>query len=266
MLPGRSPRLRARRPTIWCSRPWPRCAERVAGLRPAVSLDEEIPVAAGLGGGSADAAAALAAARARQRSRARTIRGCSERRWRWRRRAGLPRSSRARIMRGVGEHAVGRRSICRRCRRCWSIRACRCRRATCSPSFGGKAASRSSCRACRATSRRLVECLGQHGNDLTERRDRLRARHRRRAGRAARLAGRPARAHVRLGIDLLCAVCSADEAAAAAQRLKTGAQGLVGPSHHDQLGGKSSLKMPALRGTSVGLAIVDWAARRRRWK
>ena len=79
----------------------------------------------------------LAAHRPRQRSCARRSAadrgGASGRR----RCAGLPRRARA----SCAASAIGsrRRSICRRCRRCWSIRAWRWRRATCSPNLSGAA-------------------------------------------------------------------------------------------------------------------------------
>ena len=69
---------------------------------------------------------------------------------------------------------------------------------------------------CRVSSTRLIEFLDQHRNDLTEAAVACVPVDRRSARRPARLAGQQARAHVRFGADLLCAVWLAAEAAAAA--------------------------------------------------
>ncbi len=85
------------------------------------TLEKNIPVAAGLGGGSADAAAALRLI-ARERStdtdnpRIRdAARQCG---------ADVPVClvPKARIMRGIGDVLSPPVAMCRRCRRCWSIR------------------------------------------------------------------------------------------------------------------------------------------------
>ena len=131
--------------------------QRIGGLTAgSFQLEKNIPVAAGIGGGSADAAAALAAARARQRS-------CARRRAAWPR----PRPRSAPMCRSASIRAAAScvawakvarlRSLCRHCRRCWSIRACLWRRATCSknspPRQGGSSAIAPTRRATRRPNR-----------------------------------------------------------------------------------------------------------------
>ena len=95
-----------------------------------------------------------------------------------------------------------RRSICRRCRRCWSIRACAWRRATCSP--GLPAARRQDISGRRAARARRFDRVARRARQRSHAsRDRLRAGDRRRAeprcapcrapgSRACRARGRPA--------------------------------------------------------------------------
>ena len=125
--------LRRRLPTIWCSRPRPRCAARVRGLEAGrFLLDKELPVAAGIGGGSADAAAALRLLARPTDLRARRSRALHA--------AALAVGADVPVCLDLARahHARRRRETfgaarsAAACRRCWSIRACHCRRAMCS--------------------------------------------------------------------------------------------------------------------------------------
>ena len=202
-------------------------AQRVDGLKAGrFTLDEE---SAGRGrhrrrlgrrGGG------VAAAGARQRHRAR-------------RSAAAPRprsrsaptcrsaSNRARASCAASAKSCRRRWRCRRCRRCWSIRACRWRRATCSPNSLGAPGGREVARRRAGDADALIDYLAAPRQRPDPGRDRLRAGDRRCARRAARAAGRAAGAHVGLGPTCFALFGSRDEAAAAAQRLKAVAPGLV---------------------------------------
>ena len=98
----------------------------------------------------------LAAAGARQRSCRSTIRG-----WRRRRARSAPmcRSASIRARASCAASAMNsrRRSICRRCRRCWSIRASRWRPATCSPNSPPHRPVRNRSAMCRARLMRLID-------------------------------------------------------------------------------------------------------------
>ncbi len=198
----------------------------------------------------------VAAARARQRSCARRSAPCGGGACRRRRRAGLPRL-RSRASCAASARSSRPRSICRRWRRCWSIRAWPWRRATCSPGSPALQGSKTSLAGVPRERDALIECLGGHGNDLTQARDRLRARHRRRAGsacapcrapgsRACRGRGRPA---------LRCS-----RRPARPPRRRNGSRPSArtgGFIPRRSVSEQPPLKMPALRGTVVSLAICE---------
>ena len=197
-----------------------------------------------------------AAARARQRSWRPTTRG-----WRRRRRRSAPtcRSASirsARIMRGVGDELSAALDLPPLAALLVNPGVALATRDVFA-GFAGNQGGKTSLADVPREREALIEWLGGHGNDLTPSRNCLRARHRRRAASLGRLAGRPARPHVGVGADLLCAVRVCRRGRRGGATAQGRAQGLVGLSHHARFGGKAPLKMPALQGTVVGPAICE---------
>ena len=158
------------------------------------------------GGG---AAASGAGERARAR-RSASLRGGPRHR---RRCAGLPRSAPA----GHARHrrACSRRRLrCRRCRRCWSTPAWRCRPRRSLPDGRPAAAPGAAldlAAIAKLTSRDpLLHLLATQSNDLEDAGDRASAGHRRCACGAARASRMPARPHVGLRRDVFRLICLGD--------------------------------------------------------
>ena len=113
---------------------------------------------------------------------------------------------RPRMMRGIGEDCR-RRWRCRRCRRCWSIRAWRCRPRRSSPAgrLRRRLRSRSTTRRSQSSRARAnwSRLVAAQTNDLEPPAIALQPAIARRAGGVARTSRLRAGAHVRLGRDLL---------------------------------------------------------------